>query len=142
MPLDVSPTATAEIRMGAGPAGRTPETVMQVRARSLGNRSVARHFPDLTRQPAREEEEPTTRFRRAGPSPRRVAPSREVSHVVSATVDTYLRARGFGVDASRATSATESRARACDRRLRETRRSRIGTDRPFPLAGLQEVLRA
>jgi hypothetical protein len=35
MPLDVSPTATAEIRMGAGPAGRTPETVMQVRARSL-----------------------------------------------------------------------------------------------------------
>jgi hypothetical protein len=128
MPLDVSPTATAEIRMGAGPAGRTPETVMQVRARSLGNRSVARHFPDLTRQPAREEEEPTTRFRRAGPSPRRVAPSREVSHVVSATVDTYLRARGFGVDASRATSATESRARACDRRVRETRRSRHDRD--------------
>lgn len=31
MPLDISPTALADIRMGEGPAGRTPETVMQVR---------------------------------------------------------------------------------------------------------------
>lgn len=31
MPIDVSPTALAEIRMGEGPAGRTPKTVMEVR---------------------------------------------------------------------------------------------------------------
>ena len=45
MPLDVSPTATAEIRMGAGPAGRTPETVMQVRARSAETDPSRAIFP-------------------------------------------------------------------------------------------------
>jgi hypothetical protein len=46
MPLDVSPTATADIRMGTGPAGRAPQTVMQVRAPpSEAQPSVRAIFP-------------------------------------------------------------------------------------------------
>ena len=59
MSLDVSPTAIADIRKGVGPAGREPQTVMEVRDSSFQSRSVA-HLspdPDPTRHPARTSQQ-------------------------------------------------------------------------------------
>ena len=73
MSLDVSPTAIADIRKGVGPAGREPQTVMEVRDSSFQSRSVAHLFPIPIRLDT-PRERANNALPRAGPSPRRVAP--------------------------------------------------------------------
>ena len=128
MPLDVSPTATADIRMGVGPAGRAPETVMQVRARSLGSHSdpISRSRSDSTtgrknkQRASAARTEPTTR--RAGilGLSRRLVDGRCV----------LARERLRRGRPTRDARDSENRARARDRRIRETRKSR---DRDSPI---------
>ena len=138
MPLDVSPTATADIRMGVGPAGRAPQTVMQVRAppseahlcAPFSRSDSATPRGRTNNAPPPRGPEPATRRVESGGVPRRLVDFRYVS------ARERLRRGRLPRD------ARDPRVeRAFDRRIR---RSAIATDRRFPLAppGLQEVLRA